>query len=29
MLAGFWEFDRTLIHEKYRAVVEELKGLLR
>lgn len=29
MLAEFWEFDRRMIHEKYRAVVEELKGLLR
>jgi hemerythrin-like domain-containing protein len=26
MLAEFWEFDRKLIHEKYRAVVESLGG---
>jgi len=25
MLAEFWEFDRKMIHEKYRAVVDELK----
>jgi hemerythrin-like domain-containing protein len=24
MLAGFWEFDRKMIHEKYEAVVEAL-----
>jgi len=26
MLAEFWEFDRTMIHEKYKAVVTELGG---
>jgi hemerythrin-like domain-containing protein len=26
MLAEFWEFDRRMIHEKYRAVVEALGG---
>jgi hemerythrin-like domain-containing protein len=26
MFAEFWEFDRRLIHEKYRQVVEELLG---
>jgi hemerythrin-like domain-containing protein len=25
MLARFWEFDRTMIHEKYKLVVEALK----
>ena len=25
LLAAFWEFDRKMIHEKYRAVVDELK----
>jgi hemerythrin-like domain-containing protein len=25
MLALFWDFDRTMIHEKYRSVVEELE----
>ena len=25
MLSEFWEFDRKMIHEKYRAVVDELK----
>lgn len=25
MLTEFWEFDRKMIHEKYRAVVEELE----
>ena len=25
MLAEFWEFDRKMIHEKYKAVVEDLK----
>jgi hemerythrin-like domain-containing protein len=25
MLAEFWEFDRRMIHEKYRSVVEELE----
>jgi hemerythrin-like domain-containing protein len=25
MLARFWDFDRTMIHEKYRSVVEELE----
>ena len=25
MLREFWEFDRRMIHEKYRAVVEELE----
>jgi hemerythrin-like domain-containing protein len=25
MLAEFWEFDRRMIHEKYRAVVEALR----
>jgi len=25
MLAEFWEFDRNMIHEKYRSVVEGLK----
>ncbi|MBN1269968.1 MAG: hemerythrin domain-containing protein [Kiritimatiellae bacterium] len=25
MLAEFWEFDRKMIHEKYRAVVEQLE----
>jgi hypothetical protein len=24
MLAAFWEFDRRMIHEKYRSVVEAL-----
>jgi len=23
MLAEFWEFDRKMIHEKYKAVVKE------
>lgn len=26
MLAEYWEFDRKMIHEKYEAVVEALKG---
>lgn len=26
MLGEFWEFDRKLIHEKYRAVVEQREG---
>jgi len=26
MLAEFWEFDRKMIHEKYKSVVEELEG---
>ncbi|MBN1765476.1 MAG: hemerythrin domain-containing protein [Sedimentisphaerales bacterium] len=26
MLAEFWEFDRKMIHEKYKAVVEALGG---
>lgn len=26
MLAEFWEYDRKLIHEKYRTVVERLEG---
>jgi hemerythrin-like domain-containing protein len=26
MLQEFWEFDRKLIHEKYKAVVERLEG---
>ncbi|MGD0230079.1 MAG: hemerythrin domain-containing protein [Syntrophorhabdales bacterium] len=26
MLQSFWEFDRMLIHEKYRSVVENLEG---
>jgi len=26
MLAEFWEFDRKLIHEKYKAVVEQFSG---
>jgi len=26
MLAEFWEFDRTMIHEKYKSVVEELNS---
>jgi hemerythrin-like domain-containing protein len=26
MLAEFWEFDRKMIHEKYRSVVEKLKN---
>jgi hemerythrin-like domain-containing protein len=25
MLAEFWEFDRRMIHEKYRSVVEVLE----
>lgn len=25
MLAAFWEFDRKMIHEKYKSVVEELE----
>jgi len=25
MLAEFWEFDRKMIHEKYKAVVEGLE----
>jgi hemerythrin-like domain-containing protein len=29
MLDRFWEFDRTLIHEKYRSVVEELASHVR
>jgi hypothetical protein len=24
MLAEFWEFDRNMIHEKYKRLVEEL-----
>jgi len=27
MLAEFWEFDRKMIHEKYKAVVQGLSGL--
>lgn len=27
MLAEFWEFDRNMIHEKYKSLVEDLKGL--
>ena len=26
MLAEFWEFDRKMIHEKYKMVVTELEG---
>lgn len=26
MLAEFWKFDRKMIHEKYKLVVEELEG---
>lgn len=26
MLSEFWEFDRTMIHEKYKRVVKELGG---
>ena len=26
MLAGFWEFDRKMIHEKYKAVVKDLEA---
>ena len=26
MLAEFWEFDRKMIHEKYKSVVEELQN---
>jgi len=26
MLAEFWEFDRKMIHEKYKALVEKLEG---
>jgi hemerythrin-like domain-containing protein len=26
MLAEFWEFDRLMIHEKYKAVVRELSA---
>jgi hemerythrin-like domain-containing protein len=26
MLAEFWEFDRKIIHEKYKSVVEDLEG---
>lgn len=26
MLEEFWEFDRRMIHDKYRVVVEELEG---
>jgi len=26
MLEAFWEFDRKLIHEKYRSVVEKFEG---
>jgi hemerythrin-like domain-containing protein len=26
MLVDFWEFDRKMIHEKYKSVVEELQG---
>jgi len=26
MLAGFWEFDRKMIHEKYKALVEGFEG---
>ena len=25
MLAEFWEFDRKMIHEKYKSVVEDLR----
>jgi len=28
MLAEFWEFDRKMIHEKYRSVIEKLKNQL-
>ena len=28
MLAEFWEFDRKIIHEKYKAVVEDLEACL-
>ncbi|HVO84220.1 MAG TPA: hemerythrin domain-containing protein [Syntrophobacteria bacterium] len=27
MLAKFWEFDRRMIHEKYKTVVEPLEGV--
>lgn len=27
MLAEFWEFDRKMIHEKYKAVVDSLAGM--
>jgi hemerythrin-like domain-containing protein len=26
MLSAFWEFDRKIIHEKYKSVIDELKG---
>jgi len=26
MLEAFWEFDRTLIHDKYRGVIERFEG---
>jgi len=26
MLSEFWEFDRSMIHEKYKSVVEQLKS---
>jgi hemerythrin-like domain-containing protein len=26
MLKEFWEFDRKMIHEKYRSVIQELEG---
>jgi len=27
MLQEFWEFDKKMIHEKYKAVVEQWKGM--
>ena len=27
MLLEFWEFDKKMIHEKYKAVVEQWKGM--
>jgi hemerythrin-like domain-containing protein len=27
MLEEFWEFDKMMIHEKYKAVVEHWKGM--
>jgi hypothetical protein len=26
MLAEFWEFDRNMIHEKYKSLVEGFEG---
>jgi len=26
MLAEFWEFDRNMIHEKYKAIIEKMEG---